>query len=80
MVDKLSKLMIVIIVCFGYFYAKDTYAVYWKMRELRPDFNAPSVWELPKACAWGVFFSATKYLTKSLFYVIVKPYCKDQDN
>jgi hypothetical protein len=43
MVDKMCKVAFVIVIGFGYFYARDTYAIYCKIREVRPDFDAPKI-------------------------------------
>lgn len=80
LVDKIAKFCGVIIIGFSYFYIKDTYNIYNRIREVRPDFEAPSVWDLQKTLGWAVFFSTTKYFTKKICYKLVKPYCKDKDD
>jgi hypothetical protein len=78
MVDKIFKGASVIVIGFAYFYYRDSYAIYCKMREVRPDFDAPSIYDMRKILYFAALFSSTKYASKKLFARWVLPYCKDE--
>ena len=63
-----------------YIYVRDALKIHRLARELRPDFAFPELSEFRKAAYVAVFFSFTKYITKTVFVAMVKPWCKDQDN
>jgi hypothetical protein len=79
-VDKICKVLIGLLLAYMGVYVRDSFLINRAARELHPEIPFPELKEFWKAGYVAVFFSVTKYLMKSFFVAMVKPWCKDQDD